>query len=51
MNEQAINQVIANYAIENANLKIQVATLQEELSNLKSNHSENTESDKLEEEK
>lgn len=50
MNEQAINQVIANYAIENANLKIQVATLQEELSNLKSNH-ENTENDKLEEEK
>lgn len=34
MNEQAINQVISNYAIENANLRIQVATLQEELNKL-----------------
>ena len=31
MNEKAINAVISNYAIENANLRIQVASLQAEL--------------------
>lgn len=41
MNEQAINQVISNYAIENANLKIQVAILQAELE--KAQESQNTE--------
>lgn len=35
MNEQAINTVITNYAIENANLKVAVATLQVELEELK----------------
>lgn len=35
MNEQAINTVITNYAIENANLKVAVATLQAELEDLK----------------
>lgn len=41
MNEQAINQVISNYAIENANLKVAVATLQAELQELK--ETQNTE--------
>lgn len=34
MNEQAIQQVITEYAMENANLKIAVATLQAQLSEL-----------------
>jgi len=34
MNEQAINQVISEYAIENANLRIQVATLQQSIKEL-----------------
>lgn len=46
MNEKAINSVISNYAIENANLKIQVASLQVELESLK--ESENTEENKEE---
>lgn len=41
MNEKAINTVISNYAIENANLKVAVATLQAELEELKA--TENTE--------
>ncbi len=35
MNEKAINTVITNYAVENANLRIQVATSQAELEELK----------------
>ena len=41
MNEQAINQVITGFAIENANLKIQVATLSAELE--KAQEQKNTE--------
>ena len=44
MNEQAINQVISNFAIENANLRIQVANLQSEMESLKV--SQNTEEEK-----
>lgn len=44
MNEQAINTVITNYAIENANLKVAVATLQAELEELKA--LQNTEEEK-----
>ena len=46
MNEKAINQVISNYAIENANLKVAVATLQAELEDLKAE--KNTEETKEE---
>lgn len=47
MNEKAINSVISNYAIENANLKIQVASLQVELESLKESESaEETEEEK-----
>lgn len=46
MNEQAINQVITNYAIENANLKVAVATLQVELEELKALQNTETEGDK-----
>lgn len=35
MNEKAINTVLTNYAVETANLRIQVATLQTELEDLK----------------
>lgn len=35
MNEKAINNVISGFAIDNANLKIQVATLSAELEDLK----------------
>lgn len=35
MNEKAINVVISNYAIENAHLRVSVATLQAELEELK----------------
>ena len=35
MNEKAIQQVITDYALENANLKVAVATLQMELEDLK----------------
>lgn len=48
MNEQAINQVIANYAIENANLRIQVATLQEELNKLENERKNDLEKEKEE---
>lgn len=46
MNEQAINTVITSYAIEVANLRIQVATLQAELEDLKAE--KNTEETKEE---
>lgn len=47
MNEKAINTVISNYAIENANLKLQVASLQVELESLKESESaEETEEEK-----
>lgn len=36
MNEQAVNEVISNYAIENANLKLMVATLSVKLEQLES---------------
>lgn len=49
MNEQAINQVISNYAIENANLRIQVATLQEELNKLENERKNDSEKEKEEE--
>lgn len=49
MNEQAINQVISNYAIENANLRIQVATLQEELNKLENERNNDLEKVKEEE--
>ena len=44
MNEKAINHVIINYAIENANLKVAFATLQAELEELKA--LQNTEEEK-----
>jgi hypothetical protein len=40
MNEQAIQQVITDYAIENANLRVAVATLQAEIKALKEKESE-----------
>ena len=43
MNEQAINTVITGYAIENANLKIQVATLQAELEKIQQEQKQNEE--------
>lgn len=46
MNEKAINTVISNYAVETANLRIQVATLQAELEDLKAE--QNTEETKEE---
>lgn len=49
MNEQAINQVISSYAVENANLRIQVATLQEELNRLESERKNDSEKEKEEE--
>lgn len=46
MNEQAINQVITEYAIENANLRIQVATLQQTISGLQEEKTVETEEEK-----
>jgi len=43
MNEQAINTVITGYAIENANLKIQVATLSSEMEELKASQNKEEE--------
>lgn len=40
MNDQAIQQVITDYAIENANLRVAVATLQAEIKALKEKESE-----------
>lgn len=40
MNEQAIQQVITDYALENANLRVAVATLQAEVKALKEKESE-----------
>lgn len=40
MNEQAINTVISNYAIEVANLRLKVATLQSELEKVKEEQKE-----------
>lgn len=40
MNEQAIQQVITDYAIENANLRVAVATLRAEIKALKEKESE-----------
>ena len=40
MNDQAIQQVIIDYAIENANLRVAVATLQAEIKALKEKESE-----------
>lgn len=46
MNEQAINQVITEYAIENANLRIQVATLQQVINELQEEKAVETEEEK-----
>jgi hypothetical protein len=40
MNEQAIQQVITDYALENANLRVAVATLQAEIKVLKEKESD-----------
>ena len=40
MNEQAIQEVITDYALENANLRVAVATLQAEIKALKEKESE-----------
>lgn len=40
MNEQAIQQVITDYALENANLRVAVATLQAENRALKEKEGE-----------
>lgn len=40
MNDHAIQQVITDYAIENANLRVAVATLQAEIKVLKEKESE-----------
>lgn len=40
MNDQAIQQVITDYAIENANLRVAVATLQAEIKVLKEKEGE-----------
>lgn len=40
MNDQAIQQVITDYAIENANLRVAVATLQAEIKALKEKESD-----------
>ena len=40
MNEQAIQQVITDYALENANLRVVVATLQAEIKALKEKESD-----------
>lgn len=47
MNEKAVNQVISDYAVETANLRIQVATLQAELEQMQAN--QNKENKKEEE--
>ena len=36
MNEQDVSQVISQYAIENANLRLALATMENELAELKS---------------
>lgn len=36
MNEQVVSQVISQYAIENANLRLALATMENELAELKS---------------
>lgn len=43
MNEQAISQVITEYALEVANLKIQVATLQNALQEIENKAKEEAE--------
>lgn len=40
MNEQAIQQVITDYAMENANLRVAVAALQAEIKALKEKESD-----------
>lgn len=40
MNDQAIQQVITDYVIENANLRVAVATLQAEIKALKEKESD-----------
>lgn len=46
MNEQAINAVISDYAIENANLKVAVATLQYEIEEMRSDLKEERKGEK-----